>query len=201
MLKLEHYRLKNTYSLEDVAKFLDIKAFSIKHMETGYKHASEDVIRLYCELFGITPNDIYDIPKPKKSTIPLYKAILKHKSPIGIDKDAGVIKINSEQNNKKYSFAMQAWSMENTPKILTGDMLYFKFDSRIIDGDVILFIYKEKPLIRIYKENKGRIALKPFNNKYKTYYFDDLSDIEVVGRLVEINSILRKGGNPWPNGR
>lgn len=201
MLKLQHYRLKNTYSVEDIARILNCNGSSITSYESGKRRPTEDVIRLYCKLFGITPNDIYDIPKPKKSSIPLYKAILKNRSPIGIDKDAGMIKINSEQNNKKYSFAMQAWNMENTPKILTGDMLYFKFDNNIIDGDVILFLYEEKPLIRIYKKNKGRIALKPFNYKYKTYYIDDLSDIEVLGRLVEINSILRKGGNPWPNGR
>lgn len=195
MLKLKELRQKNKYSVKDVADITNIKGYNISNYENGKYHVPESLIRFYCSEFNTTPNEIFGYYESvEKSNIPLHRTMFIRKKCVALELNYNEIKISSEQKRKGYDFAIYAWNQDNTPRIMNGDLLYFKYDKNIKNKDIILFLLDEIPYIREFKENNGSITLKSFSNYYKTTFYNvDVENIKVLGRLVEINSYIKKG--------
>lgn len=203
---MKFYRLQNKYSCQEIANILKLKPNTITQYESGKRHVPEKVIHLYCDLFGITPNTLYGFEEKKeKYNIPLYQAILKNKTAIGLNnKYIKKIPITSVEKNKGYSFAIQAWNMDNNPKIYTGDIIFLgKIENTILSGDCILYLENEIPYIKLYREKNNNILLDTFSYKISREFHtkESFSNLKVIGRVLEVRSILKKGGNPWPNGK
>lgn len=203
---LKYYRLLNKYSCQEVTDKLGLSSGMVTRYESGQRHVPEEVINKYCELFGVTPNELYGYNlNTTKHSIPLYEVIFKNKSPVGLNLvDSKKIDISYEKYYKGYSFAIQAFNMDNNPVIFTGDLLYFKKDLKLIDSDVILLLDENnKPQIRVFNKFEDNIKLSAYSHAIKNEFYtsESFKKIEVLGRLVEVNSYFKKGGNPWPNGK
>lgn len=203
---MKYYRLLNKYTCKGMADKLKIKSNTIVGYESGKRHVPEKVIRMYCEVLKITPNDLYGLKQSNsKYKIPLYQATLKNKTPIGLNKEKlKTLSITAEEKRKGYSFAIQAWNMDNNPKIFTGDLLFFKLEKNDpISGDCILYLDNNIPYIKLYKEQNNNILLDTFSYKVSKSFYnkESFKKIQVLGRLVEVRSYLKKGGNPWVNGK
>ncbi len=206
---MKHFRLKNKYSIKEISDIANVDSSVISKYESGDRYIPEKIINLYCDLFGVSPNTLFNYEEiNKKYEIPLYEIILANKKPLKFNNEPlSYIEITKEEYNKNYKFAFRAWNMDNSPKIYTGDLMFFTdVKNELLDKDVILYEdSKGIPNIHIYRTYSKNNNIRLDNFSYQIcrlfYSMDSFNELKILGRLVEVRSFLKKGGNPWPNGK
>ena len=202
--RLRHYLKVNGITQLELAKKLGVGTTSVYNWCNGVKTPRMDKVDAMCDLFGCRRADLVeDNSSPEDETfkkgirIPVLGSV-----PAGVPIEAiqdilGYEEIPAsmlKSGNNYFALKIDGDSMY--PDYKTGDIIIIKQQSDCNSGDdcVVMVNGDEATFKRVIKKEKS-IILKPLNNNYEPYYFDEYEiltkPVKIIGIAIEVRRKLR----------
>lgn len=179
--RIKELRELKGWKQSELAFRVGVKQPTVAGWEAGTHEVTPKNRRKLCEVFGVTPNDLYSITpstfiKPDQRMIPVFEASCGK----FIDWSDGSYPVGHYPENKPtdskdpHAFYVRAHGDSMTGRaderrtIFDGDLLLVEPTQDLHDGDLAFCRHDDKGVtIKRFRRSKDKIHLIPLNDKYE----------------------------------
>jgi len=205
--RLKELRLKNGYTLAELAELINVKEATVQRYESGeIKNLKHDTVVKLAEILHCTPSylmgwedvtetvsDIekYGLKPIKLKKFPILGSIACGK-PIYADQEYETFIEASADIKADFCLVAKGDSMINA-RIFDGDVVFIHSQPTVLNGEIAAVIINDEATLKrvyIYPE---RVELRPENPTYPVlnYEGNELENIKILGKAVAFQSYLR----------
>lgn len=164
---LSRIREERKITKTDLAKMTDINIGHLTHIEKEERNPSHKALRALCDALQVPYQPLmytYDRELTEEQENYKVQNHVKYDSIPIVDSIIGYAACPTEVRNA--SFVMRSFNDAMAPKILDDDFVYIELSSPLSKGDIGLFEYDGRLIIRKFVVRKNDIVLRAENNEY-----------------------------------
>lgn len=205
--RLKELRLKNGYTLAELAELINVKEATVQRYESGeIKNLKHDTVVKLAEILHCTPSYLmgwedetetvsdfekYGLKPIKLKKFPMLGDIACGK-PTYADQEYETFIEASEDIHADFCLIAKGDSMINA-RIFDGDVVFIHSQPSVENGEIAAVIINDEATLKrvyIYPE---RVELRPENPTHPVLNFEgnELENIKILGKAVAFQSYLR----------
>ena len=170
----------------ELARIVGIDLGHLTHIEKGERIPSRKTLKKICLALNISYyNFLLAYEQPLAESSELYTSINYHSFNKILAIDSIQDFIDCPNGFEMASFAIKIKDSSMEPYLKEGNFAYVNSTFSLENNDIGLFKINNEFLIRFYITQNDKIILKPANSKFKEISFSDVTDFDIIGKILQ----------------